>query len=261
MNNNIEDQFKRFNNFKNDAELTILLDLYRNIIEAKNNQIDVKSYIKIIEQFFNAKVSCGTCASSLKKAQSDFERVVFTKLYREFPYMLYKPDRRKLEGTRFVNGMFETIVTASFSTFSDLLSSFERDFTGRRINMPRDKYIEVSEELIDFNTKRYRYFDANDHSIYSDYLRFKALYEIAQANVQPTVDKPVYLTGSVLNDATIKEDFNKTEGKYKTQRKIDLTEALELKKEGKTNEEIADTFGVTKQAVGKLFKKHLDINN
>lgn len=276
-----EEQFKRFNNFKNDEKLTVLLQKYQDILNAKNNLIDSKSYIAMIESYLGGKVSCGTCPASIQKAYSDFERVIFTQLYREFPHMLYKPDKKKLEGTRFMNGMYETIVTSPFKIFGELLSSFSNDFTGRRISISREFYTQATEELIDFNTKRFRYFDNVEHdnetsTIYSDYLRFKALYELRDTITQEStedvqkahlnqsegiVDKPVYLTATVINDATIKEDFAKTEGKYKAQRKIDFNEALQLKKEGKTNEQIAEVFGVTKQAVGKLFKKHLDINN
>ena len=261
-----EQQFKRFNNFKNDERLTLLLQKYQDILNAKNNLIDHKLYIKTIEDYLGGKVSCGTCPASIQKAYGDFERVIFTQLYREFPYMLYKPDKKKLEGTRFLNGMYETIVTSPFKIFGDLLSSFSTDFIGRRMNISRELYVQASDELIEFNTRRFRYFDKLERdnitsTIYSDYLRFKALYEVSDVIVPEVVDKPLYLTGTVLNDATIKDEFNRTEGKYKTQRKIDLNEALQLKKEGKTNEQIAETFGVTKQAVGKLFKKHLDINN
>lgn len=260
-----EEQFKRFNNFQNDERLTILLQKYQDILNAKKNLINSKSYIKEIEEYLGGKVSCSTCPASIQKAYSDFERVIFTQLYREFPYMLYKPDRTKLEGTRFLNGMYETVVTSPFKIFGDLLSSFSNDFTGRRITISNELYAQATDELIDFNTKRFRYFDEIEGTIYSDYLRFKALYEVRDVIVPEVVESvekaPLYLTSTVLTDATIKEEFNQTEGKYKTQRKIDLNEALQLKKEGKTNEQIAETFGVTKQAVGKLFKKHLDINN
>jgi hypothetical protein len=260
-----EEQFKRFNNFKNDERLTVLLQKYQDILNAKNNLIDSKSYIAMIESYLGGKVSCGTCPTAIQKAYSDFERVIFSQLYREFPHMLYKPDRSKLEGTRFLNGMYETVIISPFKIFNDLLSSFSNDFKGRRMNISTELYTRTTDELIDFNTKRFRYFDKTEGTIYSDYLRFKTLYEVHDVIVPEVIESvekaPLYLTSTVLNDATIKEDFNKTEGKYKTQRKIDLTEALQLKKEGKTNEEIADTFGVTKQAVGKLFKKHLDINN
>lgn len=259
-----DEQFKRFNNFKNDERLVQLLQKYQYIINAKNNLIDHKSYIAMIESYLGGKVSCGTCPATIQKAYSDFERVIFTQLYREFPYMLYKPNKNKLGGTRFMNGMYETIVTSPFKIFNELLSSFSNDFAGRRMSISRELYTQASDELVLFNTKRYRYFDEvinGEPSIYSDYLRFKALYEVRDIIVPEIVDKPLYLTGSVLNDATIKEEFNQTEGKYKTQRKVDLNKALELKKEGKTNEQIGVIFGVTKQAIGKLFKAHLDINN
>ena len=116
-----EEQFKRFNNFKNDERLTTLLQKYQDILNAKNNLIDHKLYIKTIEDYLGGKVSCGTCPASIQKAYGDFERVIFTQLYREFPHMLYKPDRTKLEGTRFLNGMYETVITSPFKIFNDLL--------------------------------------------------------------------------------------------------------------------------------------------
>lgn len=256
-----EEQFKRFNDFKNDEELQTLLQNYEYIIQAKTNKIDVKTYIKYIESYFNSKVSCGTCPASLKKAQSDFERIIFTNLYRKFPYMLYKPNKDILKDTRFVNGMFETLVISSFSIFSDLLQSFENDFVGKRLKIDRVKYVEVCDELIKFNTNRFRYFD--DNTIYSDYTKFKSLYF---HRLQSNYDTNVGLDVHVVEDSKIK-DFNKVSIKEsvlysddKRQRKIDIVEALELKKQGMTNEQIGAIFGVTKQAVGKLFKANLEKN-
>lgn len=277
----LEEQFQRFNYFKNDERLNLLLDKYRDIISAKQNLINSKSYINQIEEYLGGKISCGTCPTSIQKAYSDFERVIFTQLYREFPHMLYKPDKNLLVGTRFLNGMYETLVTSPFKIFNDLISSFSNDFTGRRMNITHQLYAQSSDELISFNTKRFRYFDTLESdnktpTIYADYIRFKALYQSNDTIIQKelddeskaplneseaNIDKSVYLTKNILTDATIKDDFIKTEGKYKTQRKINFNEAFELKKEGKTNEQIAEVFGATKQAVGKLFKKHLDINN
>ncbi len=267
MDNNIEIQYIRFNNFKNDSELQKLLDLYNSIISAKSNGIDNKSYIAIIEKFFGNKISCGTCPSAIKKAQSDFEKVIFTKLYREFPYMLYKPLKSNLENTRFINGMYETLLTSSFNIFNDLLSAFERDFTGRRLNIPREKYNIASEELIKFNTKRYRYFDKFEAdgvtpTIYADYLHYRELYQISKENEEKAkldIEEVIEEVKETIDVSKleIKEKRIKSEGKYETQRKVDLELALELKKQGKNNVQIAEHFGVSKQAIGKLFKTNV----
>jgi hypothetical protein len=268
MDTNIENQYNRFNNFENNSELEKLLELYRVIIQGKNNTINIKTYIAKIENFFGNKISCGTCPSTIKKAQSDFEKVVFTKLYREFPYMIYKPLKSNLENTRFVNGMYETLVTSSFSIFNDLMASFGRDFSSRRLSVPREKFNTANEELIKFNTLRYRYFDKFEQdgvtpTIYSDYLHYKELYELSKENAKNTKLPTEELIEEVkekvdVSKLEIKDKRIKTEGKYKTQRKVDLEVALELKKEGKNNVEIAQHFGVSKQAIGKLFNNNVE---
>ena len=75
-----EEQFKRFNNFQNDERLTLLLQKYQDILNAKKNLINSKSYIKEIEEYLGGKVSCSTCPASIQKAYSDFERIIFTQL-------------------------------------------------------------------------------------------------------------------------------------------------------------------------------------
>lgn len=245
---NKEQIYKMFENSEKLKEFENLLVQYENILNAKQNKIDIKTYISIIEKYFGGKISCGNCSASIKKAQSDYERVVFTNLYRNFPQMLYKPDKNVLIGTRFVNGMFETLVTSSFSLFSEFLQSFENDFVGKRLNIDRVLYDNVCNELIKFNTNRYRYFelldkDGND-SPYSIYLDFKN-------------PKPVEIENKIVKNLTINENATSNLEKYKSLKKIDLVQALELKNNGKSNQEIADIFGVTKQAVGKLFKTNL----
>jgi hypothetical protein len=234
-----------FNDFKHDDILTNLLQQYMYIIDAKQNKIDVKSYITIIEKYFGSKVSCSSCPSSLKKAQSDFERVIFTNLYRQFPYMLYKPDKNLLTETRFVNGMYENIVTSSFSLFGDFLQSFENDFVSKRLKIDRTKYNIVCDELIKFNTDRFRYFDDIEDSIYNRYIKAKSLYSTVNVIEEA---KPI----KKVKNFEISENFD-----INVKTKINLLEAIELKKQGKSNEEIGAVFGVTKQYVGQFLKKNL----
>jgi hypothetical protein len=234
-----------FNDFKHDDILTNLLQQYMYIIDAKQNKIDVKSYITLIEKYFGSKVSCNSCPSSLKKAQSDFERVIFTNLYRQFPYMLYKPDKNLLTETRFVNGMYENIVTSSFSLFGDFLQSFENDFVSKRLKIDRTKYNIVCDELIKFNTDRFRYFDDIEDSIYNRYIKAKSLYSTVNVIEEA---KPI----KKVKNFEISENFD-----INVKTKINLLEAIELKKQGKSNEEIGAVFGVTKQYVGQFLKKNL----
>jgi len=263
-NNELNAAFKSYNTKEADE----LLELYKVIIDSKKNLINNKTYISIIEKHFNGKVSCGTCPSSIKKAHSDFEKVIFTKLYRSFPNLLCKPDKSKLIGTRFVNGMYETLITSSFQIFGDLLSSFCKDYTGKRITLSKEKYDDAYNELVKFNTSRYRYFDEED-GIYASYLRFKELSILIDTNTNESKDNAAEADLNALQSipAPIKVDVQKlvikeghlaTKGQYETQRKVDLEEALKLKKEGKNNVEIAEHFKVSKQAIGKLFKKHLE---
>ena len=162
--------------------------------------------------------------------------------------MLYKPNKEILKGTRFINGMYETLVTSSFSLFSEFLQSFENDFIGKRLKIDRLTFDNVCNELIKFNTNRYRYYELVDTdgliSPYSHYLNFKA-----QKNSE--IENKTVKTLAITENATTNLE------KYKGIKKIDLVQALELKNSGKTNQQIADIFGVTKQAVGKLFKTNL----
>ena len=214
-----------------------LLSHYESIINFRKRLITTSDVIKQLEMFFGNKISCASCPTTISKAVNDYERVVFTMIYTTNPKLLIQPSRELLKKTRFVNGMFETLVTSSFDLFVQLLESFVLDFKSGRIKLTSEEYDTIYNSLIEFNVARSNYFSSD---VYLTYKR-------GLLPSEPIVEEKVVET--VLND--VYADNNK-----KSLRKVDMDEAVKMHNEGSTYEEIATLYGVTRQAVYKLFKKH-----
>lgn len=237
-----------------------LLKNYELIIQYRRQQLNYKEYVKHIEAFFNGKISCGTCASAIKKAASDFERAVFGAIYKLDKNVLVKPNKELLKGTRFVNGMYDSLVTCSFDSFQTFLSQFVNDYRNNKKKMTREEFDAANKELLQFNRSRMDYFNSFE---YNDYML--SITSSASPSTKSSVDDVLQAeidekqSRTVITEETeLSEDYKTSIGKYDTQRKVDLERALQMKKEGMSNEQIGKEFGVSKQAIGKLFKKHLN---
>jgi len=143
-----------------------LLEDYQLVLNFRNNRIDTKTFLSRVEAFFGGKVSCNSCPSAIKKATSDFERVILTSIYKIDKSILITPDKDKLNKTRFVNGMYETLITSSFDAFPELLESFVKDFKTNRKILTDIEFRAAYDELIAFNRKRLNYFDSDEYKSY-----------------------------------------------------------------------------------------------
>ena len=150
----------------NTDNLDYLLSHYKNAVDFRKNNIQSSVIIKHIESFFGNGISCGSCSSALKKAVSDYERLIFTKLYREYPNYIYTLDKDLFSKTRFRNGMYESLITSSFDSFPALLESFVRDHNSNKQLLGQELFISIYNELVTFNTNRFRYFESD---LYNDY--------------------------------------------------------------------------------------------
>ena len=250
----------------NKTKLKELIDNYESIINFRNNKINSSTFFKAVEKSLGKSSYCNSCPASIRKAQGDFERITFHQLYKEFPQFIFKPNKEVLSKTRFVNGMYDTLVTSSFESFINLLDSFVKDFKSKRYNMSNEEFATVQEELIAFNTNRHRYFDSDLYkevivALNQEDVQEEVLTQDA-AGVNSLAERVEEREGREQAIITpkepeyISEDYLKTEGKYKD-RKVNLIEAFELRKSGMSNKDIAAKYGVTKQNITNLFNKHI----
>lgn len=246
------------------SRLKTLIDNYEQIIHFRNHRTNVATFFKVVEANLGKMSYCNSCPSSIRKATADFERITFNSLYKEFPQFIYKPNKELLSKTRFTNGMYDTLVTSSFESFTSLLDSFVVDFKSKRYNMSPEEFKLIQDELIMFNTNRNRYFDLPLYQDVLVYLNEVEVVELMQDEPMQDVQELRSFTERVedvevipIEPETISEDYLKTEGKYKD-RKVNLIEAFALRQEGVSNKDIAEKYGVSKQNISNLFKKHLN---
>lgn len=221
-----------------------LMGHYETIINFRKRLLTSTLIVKELELFFGNKISCASCPTAITKAVGDYERVVFSLIYKKNPALLIQPDRKLLEGTRFTNGMYETLVTSSFDLFVQLLDAFIADFKSFRIKITEAQYNEAYDELIRFNLERSNYFVSD---VYLAYKRGIIPEEVEVPEVVEPVVEPFV-------DRTMKQEYVAIN--QKALRRVNLVEATKLHNNGSTYDEIAAIYGVTRQAVYKLFKKH-----
>lgn len=229
-------------------EIQQLLLHYQNIVLFRKGQLTIKSLVPIIESMFGGKISCNSCPSSVKKAASDYEKVVFSKLHKLDRTVMVQPNKMYTDKTRFVNGMYEELVTCSFDIFPTLLEYFIKDYKQNRLKIDATMYQEIYDELIRFNTSKANYFDSDEYKAFLE--RLNPVNVIA-----PLVEETSQESSAECLKTEIKLDESYNKDKY-SKKKVNLEEAIILRNEGKTYDEIAITFGVTRQAIYKLFKQY-----
>ncbi len=211
----------------NNKSIQELLEDYQFLINYRNRLIDTKTFSQRVEAFFGGKISCNSCPAALKKAMNDYERVVLTMLYKENKSILVQPNKELLKNTRFINGMYDTLVTSSFDAFGELLESFIKDYKTNRKVMSQEEFKAAYDELIAFNRKRLNYFDTDE---YKNYLismapKVEPLYPFDEKEskefelLQPNQDELMQESGvsplpkSSVDDVVIKPKRNKSKSK------------------------------------------------
>lgn len=219
--------------------LQSLLELLEMSIKYEKDRKNLDAYISKANAVLSPTIGykkCNGCSALMDRYHSDFQRAIWSAILKEDPR--YVPELPALKAPKHTTEYAQqTLKSLPFKELRRYETNCKDSFLAarRRRNLIEEQnYAEDENAIRAYRMSKYTYFET-----FLPELEAKIAQELAA-------------TQEVENIVTEEQDEN---NKDRRDRLIDKELLLQMKADGKTHQECADYFGVSKPAISKMLKE------